>query len=342
MGQGRETKPLSTYFSLENSLFVGLWNLGSPNRAVEVVRIRHSENVTLIANMSQNSETRMLCPLVYSSQRSRFRLLIESLLLFLVLMPCAISLADDGEDGTVKTSKSAPPLKVLLFSGTGWYRHPEVPSINGWLVRLGAEHNIEFDVSETGKDISARNLEKYDVVLLNNANMLDKVLDEKQRDAFQTWYRAGHGIVALHAVLVHQEGWPWLMNLGGCDFNSDSEFLKAKVVVDPAAKNHPAVKGHGTEFWYTADWTNHTRSVAGLPGVRVLLRVDESTFEPVRDYFKTRGGKPMGDDHPVCWTRELEGGRFFYTELGHDVRSLDTPFGRQHIVESIRWAAANK
>ncbi len=262
--------------------------------------------------------------------------------MFLVLMPCAISLADDGEDGTVKTSKSAPPLKVLLFSGTGWYRHPEVPSINGWLVRLGAEHNIEFDVSETGKDISARNLEKYDVVLLNNANMLDKVLDEKQRDAFQTWYRAGHGIVALHAVLVHQEGWPWLMNLGGCDFNSDSEFLKAKVVVDAAAKSHPAVKGHGAEFWYTADWTNHTRSVTGLPGVRVLLRVDESTFEPVRDYFKTRGGKPMGDDHPVCWTRELEGGRFFYTELGHDVRSLDTPFGRQHIVESIRWAAANK
>jgi len=37
-----------------------------------------------------------------------------------------------------------------------------------------------------------------------------------------------------------------------------------------------------------------------------------------------------------------DGGRFFYTELGHDVRSLNTPFGRQHITEGIRWAAGLK
>ena len=111
------------------------------------------------------------------------------------------------------------------------------------------------------------------------------------------------------------------------------------MVVDPAAKYHPAVKGFGESFLYKADWTNHDRSVTGQPGVQVLLRVDESTFEPVRDYFKTRGGKAMGDDHPIAWTNTLNDGRFFYTELGHDVRSLETDFGRQHIVEAIRWAA---
>ena len=236
-------------------------------------------------------------------------------------------------------TRATEPLRVLLFSGTGWYRHPEIPSINGWLVRLGAKHNIQFDVSETGKDISSGNLDRYSAVLFNNSNTLDKVLDERQRKAMQEWFEQGGGLVALHAVLVHQEGWPWLLELGGCDFNSDSDFLKAKVVVDEKAVDHPAVRGHGKEFWYSADWTNHTRSVTGLPGVNVLLRVDESTFEPVRDYFKTRGGKPMGSDHPICWTRETGGGRFFYTELGHDVRSLDTEFGRQHVVEAIRWAS---
>lgn len=244
------------------------------------------------------------------------------------------------------TASSAAPeddnLRVLLFSGTGWYRHPEIPAINGWLTRLGGRHGIQFDISETGKDITEKTLSNYDVVLLNNSNTLDKVLDERQRNVFQSWFAEGHGVVAIHAVLVHQEGWPWLLNLGGCDFNSDSEFLRAKVVVDPNAKEHPAVRGHGTEFWYKADWTNHTRSVTGLAGVNVLLRVDETTFEPVREYFKTRGGKAMGVDHPICWTREIEGGRFFYTELGHDVRSLNTKFGRQHIVEAIRWAAAKK
>lgn len=50
--------------------------------------------------------------------------------------------------------------------------------------------------------------------------------------------------------------------------------------------------------------------------------------------------KPMGKDHPIGWTHEPEsGGRFFYTEFGHDLRSLSTPFALQHILEAIRWAA---
>ena len=95
-------------------------------------------------------------------------------------------------------------------------------------------------------------------------------------------------------------------------------------------------------FWYKADWTNHDRTVTGIKGFQVLLRVDESSYDPVRDFFKTRGGKAMGKDHPVAWLHTNDGGRFFYTELGHDVRSLETPFGRQHITEGIRWAAGLK
>lgn len=95
----------------------------------------------------------------------------------------------------------------------------------------------------------------------------------------------------------------------------------------------------GPEFDYAADWTNHDRAVTGLPGVKVLLRVDEATYQPVRDYFKTRGGKAMGKDHPAAWLREHDGGRFFYTELGHDLRSLDTKFGKRHVTEGVRWAA---
>ena len=47
----------------------------------------------------------------------------------------------------------------------------------------------------------------------------------------------------------------------------------------------------------------------------------------------------MGKDHPVAWVNTANDGRFFYTELGHDVRSLETPFGRPHLIEAIRWAA---
>lgn len=240
---------------------------------------------------------------------------------------------------TVQSKEMTDPIHVLLFSATGWYRHPEIPLINGWLVRQGGLRNIQFDVSETGSDITAESLANYDVLFLNNANVLDKVMTAESRDAVVDWYRGGGAIFALHATLVHQEEWPWLLELGGCDFNSDSDFLRARVMVDPAAAGHPSVAGMGSEFWYEADWTNHTQSVTGTPGLQVLLRVDESSYEPVRDYFKTRGGKAMGADHPIAWIREWDGGRFFYTELGHDLRSVDTEFGKQHIFEGVRWLA---
>lgn len=227
--------------------------------------------------------------------------------------------------------------KVLVFGGTGWYRHPETAAINGWLSRLSDELKMQVDITESAKDIS-NILSRYQVLILNNSNQLIKILDQKQRKIIEDWYNNGGGIVALHAALVRQTEWAWLSKLGGCDFDSDSEYLEAKVIVDPSAKNHPTVKGHGMSFMYTADWTNHTESVTGKPGFQVLLRVDESTYEPVREFFQDRGGRAMGKDHPIAWTNTLNG-RFFYTELGHDVRSLETPFGRQHIIEAIRWAA---
>ena len=240
----------------------------------------------------------------------------------------------------VKEQPNRSPTGVgsaLVFAGTGWYRHPETAAISGWLARLSDETGMQIDITENPKDLSL--LDQYEVLILNNANELTKVFDQKQRERIRDWYRAGGGIVAIHAALVHQTEWEWLSQLGGCDFNSDSEYLEATVTVNPAMKDHPTVRGHGLSFKYTADWTNHTQSVSSLPGFKVLLRVDESTYEPVREYFQTRGGKPMGKDHPIAWLHEKEGGRFFYTELGHDVRSLETDFGKQHIVEAIKWAA---
>ena len=227
-----------------------------------------------------------------------------------------------------------------MFGGTGWYRHPEVAAISGWLARQATELKMQVDVSENPQDLLTI-LPKYKVLVLNNTTELPAILNARHQSAVRDWYRKGGGIVALHAALVRQTEWKWFYDLAGCDFDSDSEYLEARVVVDPKAKDHPTVHGHGLEFRYKADWTNHDRTVTGLKGFQVLLRVDEKTYEPVREAFKGRG-KAMGADHPIAWLHANDGGRFFYTELGHDVRSLNTPFGRQHITEGIRWAAGLK
>ncbi len=251
----------------------------------------------------------------------------------------SITSAHDDDKKAKSASGSPHPLgSVLVFSGTGWYRHPETASVNGWLARLSDDLGMQVDVSETPKDLQTI-LGHYKVLVMNNCNELTTLMDAGQLKAVEDWYKKGGGIVALHAALVHQTKWTWFSELAGCDFDSDSDYLEAKVSVDPAAKNDPTVKGHGDSFLYSADWTNHTAAITGKPGFQVLLRVDETSYIPVRNYFKQRNGKAMGADHPIAWTNTLNDGRFFYTELGHDVRSLDTAFGRQHIVEAIRWAA---
>ena len=242
--------------------------------------------------------------------------------------------AHDGEGDKYKP-KNGKLQRVLIFSKTAWYRHPALPELNGFLVRLGAKHNIQMDVTESPEDFSRLN--NYQAIIFNSTTDIGKTLNEQQRKQLKDWYHAGGGIMGLHAAAVHHNTWPWWTELVGCDFNSDSEFVKATLIVDTKNKNHPAVKGFGPTFDYTADWTNHDKSVTGLSGVRVLLRVDEKSYDPVRDAFKTRGGKPMGVDHPVSWIREFEGGRFFYTELGHEVKSLNTKFGHQHLIEGLRW-----
>ena len=252
---------------------------------------------------------------------------------------CVCCVATAHERPTDPVAVSGP--RVLVYSNTGYFRHPDIPRINRWLVLLGHEHGFDVDVTEHWKDLRPEELRRYDVLVLNNANELDTVIPEAQRASVEDWFTTGRkGIVGLHAALVHQTRWPWLNGLGGCDFDSDSDFSRARVIVDPEARDHPAVAGQPAEFWVEADWTNHDRAVTGLPGFRVLLRVDESTYNPVREYFRARNGKPMGKDHPIAWTHEPEtGGRFFYTEFGHDLRSLATPFGRRHVLEGIRWAA---
>ena len=76
--------------------------------------------------------------------------------------------------------------------------------------------------------------------------------------------------------------------------------------------------------------------------VEVLLRLDEKSYIPVREHPSYKDMKPMGDDHPICWRRKVGSGRYFFTGLGHDVQSIDTAFGRAHLLAGIRWTAGRE
>src|SRR5690242_11841813 len=76
-----------------------------------------------------------------------------------------------------------PAKRVLIFSGTGWFRHPEIPSTNGWVANVLKEAGFTADISETPRDLTPARLAQYQVLVFNNANALTDLLDERQRQA---------------------------------------------------------------------------------------------------------------------------------------------------------------
>ena len=74
--------------------------------------------------------------------------------------------------------------------------------------------------------------------------------------------------------------------------------------------------------------------------VHVLLSVDESTYDP-RGYSVPGGSPPMGD-HPISWCQPYDGGRAFYTALGHKGVYWEEPLLLSHVLGGIEMAAGVK
>ena len=77
-------------------------------------------------------------------------------------------------------------------------------------------------------------------------------------------------------------------------------------------KNHWATTGMPDEFERMDEFYNFKKYISKI---HVVLKLDEKTYQ---------GGK-NGDDHPISWYQEFEGGRSFYTAMGHTDESFIEP-----------------
>lgn len=77
--------------------------------------------------------------------------------------------------------------------------------------------------------------------------------------------------------------------------------------------------------WSTRDEWYNFKALA--PDNQVVVRVDEDSYE---------GGK-HGEIHPISWYREYDGGRIFYTALGHTPETYQNPVFVLHLENAIKW-----
>jgi len=235
--------------------------------------------------------------------------------------------AGPARDGDPEPSASPALERVLVFSRTLGYRHEAIgPGIEA-IRTLGAADGFAVEASEEPSVFDDENLAVFDVVVFLSTTA--DVLDEGQQAAFERYIRAGGGWVGVHAAADTEYDWAWYGQLlgGGAYFKSHPEIQTVQLEVENAT--HPATAHLPASFALQDEWYNLQQNPR--PAVSVLLTLDESSYAP--------GADAMGDDHPIAWFHEFEGGRAFYTALGHRPELYTDPQFTQHLLGGIRWAA---
>jgi type 1 glutamine amidotransferase len=237
--------------------------------------------------------------------------------------------ANNGIGGAPPDSNAGagPALdNVLVFSRTVGHRHDAIgPGIEA-LRRLGTADGFAVTATEDPAQFNDARLASFDVVVFLSTTM--DVLDDTQQDAFQRYIRGGGGWVGVHAAADTEYGWGWYGQLigGNAWFKSHPPIQTATLNVE--APRHASTKHLPATFQLLDEWYNfrvNPRSV-----VTVILTLDETSYSPEVD--------AMGD-HPIAWFHEFDGGRAWYTALGHRQELYQDPLFTQHLLGGIRWAA---
>ncbi|MDA0182479.1 ThuA domain-containing protein [Solirubrobacter phytolaccae] len=200
------------------------------------------------------------------------------------------------------------------------------PAIDA-LKALGRENGFGVTATEDSASFSAANLAKYKaVVFVNNKG---DVLTLEQQGAFEQYYKAGGGFVAIGAAIEAEPDWDFFDELLGTRAATTNTIApQAQATIKVADRVHDASKNL-PEYWkHTDTYYNYAQNIRGLS--HVLATVDETTY--------TGGTMTTLADHPISWCKDYEGGRSFYTGAGANGDFSDANLGK-HLTGAIDWAA---
>ena len=219
-------------------------------------------------------------------------------------------------------SQNDRPPRILVFSKTAGYRHACIPAGVAALRQICRENGMVMDTTEDASAFTEENLRRYAAVVFLNTT--GDVLNPTQETDFERYIQAGGGYVGIHAATDTEYGWSWYGGLAGAYFSSHPAIQEARVQV--CDHRHHATKHLPDSLWIRSDEWYNFKNVN--PNLNILLKLDESSYE----------GGTMQGNHPLAWYHEYDGGRAFYTAMGHTEASYEEPLFRQHLLGGLLYA----
>ncbi|NJK95258.1 MAG: ThuA domain-containing protein [Bacteroidales bacterium] len=215
--------------------------------------------------------------------------------------------------------------RILIFAKTVGYQHESIEKAIVILHKACSDRGITADTTRYASVFSIENLKRYKTVVFLNTS--GDILDDIQQKAFQDYIRGGGGFVGVHAATDTEYEWPWYNQLVGAYFLSHPKQQKA--VIEVTDRSHPATSFLPEKWERTDEWYNF-KNIS--KDIKVLANLDEKSYE----------GGENGNGHPFIWCQEFEGGRSFYTGVGHRDDNYDEPLVIRHLLEAICWAGKIK
>jgi type 1 glutamine amidotransferase len=251
-----------------------------------------------------------------------------------ILVRCVCALAVAGLMGCASAMRASGPTcpppparkgtRVLVFHPRGGSTyHPSIPAGMAAIEALGGKYRFAVEETDDPATFEYRTLRKYSAVVF--LNTLDDVLNEEEQAAFERYIHHGGGFVGIHGAAHTEFDWAWYGRLVGAYFSRLTGPWTATVVrVD---STHPSTVCMPATWRVTDEWYDY-RAAPG-PGVTILATVDEKSYR--------YGG--MGAFHPIAWAHEFEGGRAWYTGLGHTKEVYSDPVFLDQLAGGILWAS---
>jgi cytochrome c len=251
-----------------------------------------------------------IAPMRLANQRNR-----KSFTKWFLFLPVAITVLF-----AISCSKRSGKARVLVFGKTAGYHHSSIPNGIAAIQKLGSENNFLVDSTTDATYFNDDSLKNYAAVVFMSTT--EDVLNQYQQVAFERYIQSGGGFVGVHAATDTEYDWGWYTRLVGAAFVSHPAQQEAVLnIVDTSIAT-----GHLPKQWKRKDeWYNFKKI---SKDIKVLITIDEKSYT----------GGINGDFHPMAWYHEYDGGRSFYTELGHTEESYVDPLYLKHLLGGIQYA----
>jgi type 1 glutamine amidotransferase len=234
----------------------------------------------------------------------------------------------------------AKSVKVLIITGDHGHKWKETtPYLKEILTAAG--HKV--DVTESpSKDLTAENLAKYDVLLLNYRNTTPGAKDnpasvwsDANKAAFTEAVKNGKGLVVYHHA--------------SSAFTGDSAFEKEFEKIIAGGWRKQGFHGKMHEFTVTVRKEHPiTRGIKEFKHGRDEL-YENSLITPGSEILATAFAdetidkKNTGKHEPMVWVAMYGKGRVCNNALGHDVEAMKSSTGfKVLLVRGVEWAATGE